>query len=404
MPSGKNDARKLRVMMIGPTGVTAMQRPVNWILAEGHQVLLVDYSNWHPDPLPSHGSFAALYPARAKGLLSARKQLPIDPLAQRVVASHLRRLAATFKPDLIHVHGITFRTHCVVKAGLQPLLVSAWGSLNLLLDPTAESLSWKALHDVLAASQALIVENPHLPAKVQALAGPALRVEMMPLGVNPDLFHPGHSARGAAWRYALKIPEQATVIFSPRGWGEVYNQHLILEAFGMANPRLPMPALLLFTSLGRSSQARSYYQRCWNRVAELGLQDSVRLAPVVSHEEMPGLYALSDLVVNYPAYDAFPSTVLEAAACQRPVISSRLLGYRDTFVEEFCTLVEANDPVALADALAVVGNTAPDTRADQLAQARAVASTRYAEEMAKNQLISLYQEVAGFGRGGLAPT
>ena len=404
MSTAPPDARKLRGMMIGPTGVTAMQRPVTWVLDQGHEVLLVDYSNWHPEPLPSNGSFAPLYPARVRHLLSARKSLRMNPLAERIVAGHLRRLAATFKPDLIHVHGITFRTLCAVKAELQPLLVSAWGALNFLLGPGGTSVSSTTAQRVLAASQVLIVENPHLPDQVRAFSRPTIRVEMMPLGVNPELFHPSYGARGAAWRYALKIPDQALVIFSPRGWGEDYNQHLILEAVAMAYRRLPSPAVLLFTSLGRSPQAWSYYQRCWKRAVELERQDSLRFAPVIPHEEMPGLYALSDVVVNYPAHDAFPSTVLEAAACQRPIVSSRLPSYRDTFVEEFCTLVEPDDPTALSDALVAVSGTLSAQLTERLVQARDVVTVRYAEEKFRSQLISLYWDMAGYGQGNPVPT
>jgi hypothetical protein len=48
---------------------------------------------------------------------------------------------------------------------------------------------------------------------------------------------------------------------------------------------------------------------------------------------MPTLYALSDAVVSYPDFDSFAATLVEAAACQLPVITPLLPTYRGTFVE-----------------------------------------------------------------------
>ncbi len=70
----------------------------------------------------------------------------------------------------------------------------------------------------------------------------------------------------------------------------------------------------------------------------------MRWLPKIRYDEMHTLYVMADAVVNYPARDSFPATLVEAAACETPAITAFLPTYRDTFVETACTLVEPEQP------------------------------------------------------------
>ena len=109
---------------------------------------------------------------------------------------------------------------------------------------------------------------------------------------------------------------------------------------------------------------------------------------------LPSLYALADVVINYPAGDAFPSTLVEAAACERTIISARLPSYAGTFIEEFCTLVEPQQPAALAEAIVEAVNRPPAANAEQLRRARQVVVAQYDERIAQDRLMTLYHELA----------
>ncbi|BAZ17775.1 glycosyltransferase [Calothrix sp. NIES-4071] len=55
---------------------------------------------------------------------------------------------------------------------------------------------------------------------------------------------------------------------------------------------------------------------------QLNLTDKLRWMPNLPDIWMPTGYNIADVVINYPVHDAFPATVMEAVACQRPVIST----------------------------------------------------------------------------------
>src|SRR5690606_2110069 len=57
---------------------------------------------------------------------------------------------------------------------------------------------------------------------------------------------------------------------------------------------------------------------------EHGLGDSYRLIPAVEAEKMALFYNLADVAVSVPSSDGFPVTVLEASACECPIVVAEL--------------------------------------------------------------------------------
>lgn len=386
----------MRVMMIGPSGVIAMRRPISWALKQGHEVCLVDYSNIYAKSLPPNCRFVPFIARGANRLQKLFRTQKAGLLVEWAGALQLRLIAQWFRPDVIHVHRLDMRALCAAKARLAPLIVSAWGSLNHLLIPELKFADLSLARQALLASDALIVETPHLISACHSLVGKPLRVELMPLGVNTEHFRPGYVAERALWRQSLDIPEEATVLFSPRGWLEIYNHHQILEAYGLAFERFNKPTTLAFLTLGHGyyEKANQYYQRIEKQAEQLGVSASIRWIPPTPFEQMPTLYALADVVINYPSTDAFPSTLLEGAASERAIISSALVSYEGTFVEKYCRLAPPNNPAALAEAMVEVVNASGGERAASLSEARQVMIEKYEEKALMEQLFTLYRELA----------
>jgi len=106
------------------------------------------------------------------------------------------------------------------------------------------------------------------------------------------------------------------------------------------------------------------------QVNATGLQDRVRLEPPVTHDELPAAYAAANAVVVPSVRDAsgdrdgLPNVVLEAMACGRPVVASRIAAIESAVRDGETGLV--TEPGS-ADALA----TAIDTlRGDPTLRAR----------------------------------
>ena len=403
----------MRILMSG-LGALAMKRPLDWALAEGHEVWLVGEYNPYQGKQPNNYRFIEFVtPFRTYDwTTNSWIYIPVDQLSANV--AQLKEIAATFKPDITHVHYVHDDVHCCVLAGLHPLIVSAWGFLNSLVDePREEPIIESQIPDsnistekqrlknvygwLLSNLDAIIVENPTLDEVCQSLLSPTQRIEHIPLGTDTQHFHPNYSSNAAKWRQVLKIPDNATVFFSPRAWYWCYDQEKIFQAFAKVYADLPQPAILLFIKFNAVHDdygIEKLEKEMLTQAKTLGIADSLRWIPALPYEMMPTAYNLADVVINYPFTDAFPSTLVEAAACQRPVITSDLRAYRGTFVEEYYTLVEPRNVEALAKAMLEVVKESPVERISRLEKLRQHIVENYDEKVMSQKLMTLYQELA----------
>ncbi len=189
------------------------------------------------------------------------------------------------------------------------------------------------------------------------------------------------------------------VLLSPRAWAEKYGHHQILEAFARAHPRFgDKTVILVFKVYNQANYDPNgdgdYEAKIRARVDELNMANWVRWVSEVPMERLPELYVMSDVVVNFPAMDAFPVTFMEAAACKRLVISCKLPAYVGTFAERSFSLVPPGDIDLLAQAIANVSNSGLKVWENRLEEARKTVLSEYSEEVTTQHMLSSYHRLA----------
>ena len=392
----------MRILMVASGGI-AMIRPLNWALEAGHQVwLLCPYNPFSPQDTPKNYGYLP-FTLELVNYHELTGELPLDEITHQLLlwtaASQLRAIAKKFQPDIIHVHGMFFGAECCALADLHPLVCSAWGGLNNLMETEqvqSQQIS-KVARTMLKVADAIVVEAPGLVEKCQSWISAFQRVDLIHLGTKTQNFRPQPAKYVDQWRRSLDITAETKVLLSPRGWSKFYNHHQILEAYALAYPHFQKPTVLTFLKFRRTNslqEVQEYYRFFYSRVKELGMEQNIRWLPPVPLEMMPTAYSVADVVINYPNTDAFPSSLVEAVACERPVVSGILPAYRNTFVEKFCTIVEPHKPTALAEALVEVVNHPSPDQEDRLAKARHFIVENYDEQAWKKKMLKIYEEVA----------
>ena len=100
-----------------------------------------------------------------------------------------------------------------------------------------------------------------------------------------------------------------------------------------------------------------------NHIRRYHAADFIHLMPRCSFDEVAVWMAAADLV-TLPSYmEGCPNVVLEALACGRPVVATKVGGIPEILGENTGRLVPPRDPVALANALASVLDTGWDESA-----------------------------------------
>jgi glycosyltransferase involved in cell wall biosynthesis len=319
-----------------------------------------------------------------------------DRLMLSLITAQLRFLRWQVNPDIVHVHWVDQRAFHCVKACLKPLVLTAWGSdINAQFLPDADPKVRRRIGQALAGADLVLVDSVDMPAKCAALAGRKIPTAILPLGIDTNKFRPDRREAAQKWRHRLEVPEGALVFLSVRAWGSLYGHLSILEAFAQALPRLGRDAVLIFKRYnGESNPESASYEAQLCRCADkLGVSPQLRWLDPVSYDEVPELYALADVILNYPSADGFPVTFMEAAACERPVISCRLASYSGTFAERYFCMVPPGEVGELADAMVTTAKESPGDRAELLAEARRVVVLEYDEAVLVKRLLGFYQEL-----------
>jgi glycosyltransferase involved in cell wall biosynthesis len=208
--------------------------------------------------------------------------------------------------------------------------------VNGLLE--AEVRSWwrrarvRAVHRrTLAAAARVVAVSPLLAeALVERYGYPRERIDVVPNGVDPDLFHPGDRA---AARAGLGLPADAPVVVCVATFQSHHGRALLEEAARTAGA-----TLVLVGAEGPGSPG----VRCEGRV---------------SHERVPAYLAAADVcayVLKAPdrAFGFSPLKVFEYFAAGRPVVvASDLVEVRDLVTTRGAGVAVDLDVGALASAL-----------------------------------------------------
>jgi glycosyltransferase involved in cell wall biosynthesis len=383
--------------VLGPVlGVPHVERPVTWLLDRGHEVIFVGNRSILNEPrtgyrfvrLPIAGLVRTLYSGLSEHIGEARA-ISLFSLICMPLLSIVHRLT---RPDVVHVHWLDAVAYLCARSGLKPLIISVWGTdVNAQFLPDAAPGYRRILGEALGSASRIIVDTADMVEKCALLAGTNVATQLLPLGINTKRFRPGYKEQVSVWKQELDIPDDAVVLLSVRGFMPRYGHIAILEAFARALPQLDRPAILIFKFFNSSD--RQLREEIDSRVARLDIARCVRWMEEIAYDQMPALYSMADIIVNYPEHDAFPVTFAEAAACERRVISCWLPAYKGTFAEKYFRMVPHNDAKALAEA--IVDEVNQSANQEILSSARTHICQHFDEAATSRELIALYEEASG---------
>ncbi len=236
-----------------------------------------------------------------------------------LVLSRTRRLVREIRPDILHGHFIHQYGWLAALCGYHPLVLTAWGTdiLGLPMASRTRIGGWLTAY-AMRQADLLTATSEHLKAEMARLGGPEKRIRVIFWGVDAEVFRPDLDTRET--RRRLAVPAGAPVVLSNRNQCALYNNDIVLRAMSQVVRRVPDAVLVLQNSDGPLEPELR------RLAAELGLADSVRFLPKMRHEELPPLYALADVYVSVPSWDAGPVSLKEAMASDATPVISELPG------------------------------------------------------------------------------
>ena len=160
-------------------------------------------------------------------------------------------------------------------------------------------------------------------------------------GVRTNIFHPGHL--GGQIQSLIGLPAGSPVVVNPRGFRQYVRNDTFFRAIPLVLQRQP-ETVFLCSGMQRHAPAEKY-------VRELGLEGSVRLLPMIPHDDMVEVFRLADVAVSPSEHDGTPNTLLEAMACGCFPVAGNIESIREWIIPRGLLLCDPGDPRALADAI-----------------------------------------------------
>jgi glycosyltransferase involved in cell wall biosynthesis len=131
------------------------------------------------------------------------------------------------------------------------------------------------------------------------------------------------------------------VFLSNRAFEPLYNISCVLRAFGRIQAKLPQAELVVAGDGPLRAQLEG-------EARDLGLRN-VTFCGAVNQDRMAALYGEAEVYLNAPNIDNMPTSILEAAACGLPIVTSDAGGIPYIVHNEVTALlVPRNDDAALA--------------------------------------------------------
>jgi glycosyltransferase involved in cell wall biosynthesis len=145
---------------------------------------------------------------------------------------------------------------------------------------------------------------------IEVLGIPPGRVEVAPLGVDHERFHPGPGERDEEIARALRL-ERPFVLYPANLWPHKNHERLVSAFAAVPDPELEL--VLTGRTYGRLPKLLDHARRAGARVRHLGY---------VEQAAVPVLYRRARALVFPSLYEGFGGPPLEAMACGCPVASS----------------------------------------------------------------------------------
>lgn len=226
----------------------------------------------------------------------------------------LKRACKSFKPDIIHAHYASSYGLLASFLGRHPLLISMWGS-DIFDFPKANRLNriilernFKNADYLFSTSHAMAIEAKKYTSK---------NINVVPFGVNLNQFSKQERAT---------TPE--IVIGIVKTLEPNYGIRFLIAAFKILKDDLPNQSLrLIIAGEGSEEQALK------DQVKSLGLQKHVAFRGYIKNDKVAACFNQMDIAVIPSLEESFGVSAVEAAACELPVVATRVGGLPEVIIE-----------------------------------------------------------------------
>lgn len=306
----------MRIAFLAAANSIHTLRWVNSLAEQGHQILVLSIQK----PIEQmHASVSF-------------KHLPIPaPLGYFTNTYFAQQQIKAFQADIVHAHYASGYGTLARKLNFHPTVLSVWGS-DIYCFPQIS-----AWHRNLVARNLnfadVIASTSVAMAKETEKLGVTKPIKVTPFGIDTNVFAPKSRS------------QEGLIIGTVKTLAPGYGIDFLIRAFALARLKgLSHHSRLML--VGDGPQRKDLEKLC----RQLDIMDSVDFIGQVPHVEVPDYLNQLDVYLALSLHESFGVAVLEASACEIPVIVTDVGGLPEVVVaEKTGYVVPAKDPEMAAN-------------------------------------------------------
>lgn len=329
----------MRICYIGWGHSIHTIRWLQWFADRGHDIHLI--TDVMPCALEGANVHNLGHPPRNRYWGAIYHRLCLDHFFRLL---EMRRFLRQIKPDVLHLQNGLFPHFLGVFTGFHPLIFTGWdGDILWPVDP---SWLYRIIIRYLMRNADLITANSQAMHEkcIQLGADPSKVKRIQCPGVDTKQFSRQES--DSVLRETLELSE-GPVVLSARSLGfEVYNTEVLIKSIPLVLREFPTTKFVFIW------HAATDLEKVRNLINEFDLEKSTRLVGRIEYHLLPQYLNMSDVFVSISAYDSCPQSMLEAMACEVPLVMGDIPAIKEWIEDGYNGyLVPVRDHAKLASSI-----------------------------------------------------
>lgn len=276
-------------------------RIVNGMIIRGHQVYLITIGNdISPDIYPEVNIIKLKFPT---------------PFGYYLNYCQARSIIRKLQPDILHTHYASGYGTLSRFINFKPTILSVWGS-DIYLYPYRNNFNMWNIKRNLQSADLIGSTSNDMKREIEKFLYAKKEVLVTPFGIDITKFKPN------------KTNKDRITIGTVKNMSSVYGIDYLLSAFKILKDNVPKEIELEFLLVGGGNV--DYYK---SMAEKLGIGDITTFTGQISHNEVPRYLNKFDIYCAPSLSESFGVAVLEASACELPVVTSNVGGLPEVVIQ-----------------------------------------------------------------------
>lgn len=365
-----------KVLILSDINSSHTQKWVIALASRGFEIgiftLSFPLSNWFND-VPN---VKVLFSSKTKD--SVQSKSSFSKIKYIKVVPELKKIIASFKPDILHAHYATSYGLIGALSKFHPYIISAWGS-DVMDFPNKGYFHKKILQYNFKKVDLVLATSKAIEDAISDVS--AVETKIIPFGIDTKVFFPKKTES--------VFSENSLVVGTIKSLESIYGIDILIQAFKKVSDKHKNIDLKLLIVGGGSKDAKLKLL-----VKELNLENDTIFTGKVEYSKIVQYHNMIDIFVNVSRNESFGVAVLESSACEKPVIASDIGGLKGVVLNNSTGfLIEPENIEEVANAIEkLVLNKS--FRLEMGANGRKFVKEKYEFSSNVDDTVSLYQKLS----------